>query len=280
MTDQSLLDLLGALVKETSRMATAAEAIASVIAPAPNLTRPMSDWPKAAEILESIGATVTASDKDGPTRAEYQGRIYVRRSAHDEDGEKSDAIWFNCVIGGNVKDGNVKYARLLAFRDRSVDKLANGAKKLKVPAPVAASQPAPGSTTATSDGRRQPSPETSVRSTPSAAAIPARTPTACTCTKEDGLHEWNCAIEVARRAAAPVSELDAHFGPNPRAQAQKPAPTPGAARTAFYAIASKAMSAHKITAPEINELVKAANGDGFVAALALLEKKIGPQPAQ
>jgi hypothetical protein len=233
-TDQSVLDLLGALVAQTSRMATATEAIASVIAPAPNLTRPMSDWPKAAEILESIGATVTARDADGPTRCEYQGRVYVRRSAHDEDGEKADAIWFNCVIGGNVKDGNVKYARLLSFRDRSVDKLANGAKKLKVTPPA----PAP------------------VAAKPATSPTPAPTMTAAPTT--------------------PTPGLDAHFGPNPR-QTQTPAPTPGAARTAFYTLSSQAIATGKLTAQTINDLVRTANGDGFIAALAMLEQKLAQQ---
>jgi hypothetical protein len=234
MSDQETLNVLGALVVQMSRIANAAEAIASVVAPAPNLTRPMSDWPKAAEILESIGATVTATDNDGPTRAEYQGRIYVRRSAHDEDGEKADAIWFNCVVGGNVKDGNVKYARLLAFRDRSVDKLTNGAKKLKVATPAPAQKPAPKPATSPA-----PAPTMTITGTP---------------------------------APAPVSELDAHFGPNPRKPA--PAPTPTAARTAFYALSAQAIKSGKMTHQEANDLVKVANGDGFVKALALLEEKI------
>jgi hypothetical protein len=128
-------DLLAALVKETNRIANALEAIASVQAPAPAITRPMADWSNARGILESLGAEIIASDRSGPTRAQYQGRIYVRRSAHDEDGEKGDAIWFSSVLSGNVKDGNVKWGRLLTFRDRKTDALPNGAKKLKVEAP-------------------------------------------------------------------------------------------------------------------------------------------------
>jgi hypothetical protein len=78
---------------------------------------------------------------------------------------------------------------------------------------------------------------------------------------------------------APVSELDKAFGPNPR-QGQTQQPQPAAARAAFYALSSKAIQSGKVTHAEINALVKAANGDGFVAALAMLEKKLQPQPAQ
>jgi hypothetical protein len=132
MTDT---ELLATLVAELHGIRMAVEAMASVQAPAPNIMRQMADWKKAREILESMGAEVVSSDKSGPTRAQYQGRIYVRRSAHDEDGERSDAIWFSTVLGGNVKEGNVKWGRLLTFRDRKTDMLPNGAKKLKVDAP-------------------------------------------------------------------------------------------------------------------------------------------------
>lgn len=237
MSDQELLNLLGALVAQESRIAAAAEAIASVIAPAPNIVRPMGDWGKAADILESLGATVTDRDASGPTRAEYQGRIYVRRSAKgDEDGDGAgDAIWFNCVLSGNVKDGNVKWARLLTFRDRKTDKLPGGAKKLKVatPAKPEAAQAGRGPTTS-----------------PAPVASTAK--------------------------ATEASELDKAFGPNPRQAApkQQPALDPAAARTKFYATSSTAIKSGKITHQEVNDLVKAANGDGFVAALRMLEEKL------
>lgn len=245
MSDQALLDLLGALVAQTSRLANSAEAIASVIAPAPNLTRPMIDWPHAADILESLGATIVGHDADGPTRAEYQGRIYVRRSAKaDEEDEKSDAIWFNCVVGGNVKDGNVKWARLLTFRDRKTDKLPNGAKKLKVAAPAQPARTGPARPQAEIDAQR--------------ARLKA---------------EVDGNLPPAPPTMPPQpSELDAHFGPRqPRAPYADDA---GTARREFYKAASEAIGTGKMTTQAINELVKAANGNGFVAALAALEEKL------
>jgi len=127
--------ILASLVAELHGVRSALEALASVQAPSPNIMRPMADWKKAREILEGMGAEVVSEDKSGPTRAQYQGRIYVRRSAHDDDGEKSDAIWFSTVLGGNVKEGNVNWGRLLTFRDRKTDTLPNGAKKLRFDAP-------------------------------------------------------------------------------------------------------------------------------------------------
>jgi hypothetical protein len=167
--------LLATCVAELHGIRAALEALASVQAPAPNIMRPMADWKKARDILESMGAEVVSEDRSGPTRAQYQGRIYVRRSAHDEDGDKSDAIWFSTVLGGNVKEGNVKWGRLLTFRDRKTDALPNGAKRLKVdaPEPDQPSQAQPDQKHAAPAPSPAPSPAQSAQ-TPAPASKPAQ----------------------------------------------------------------------------------------------------------
>jgi len=71
-------------------------------------------------------------------------------------------------------------------------------------------------------------------------------------------------------AAAPASELVAHFGPNPRqAKAPAPAPDANAARAEFYRIAGVTIHSGKLTAQRVNELVRAAGG-GFEKALEMI----------
>ena len=75
----------------------------------------------------------------------------------------------------------------------------------------------------------------------------------------------------AMLASAPVDELVAHFGPNPRqATPAQAAPNPSAARKEFYAIAGEAIHTGKLTAQRVNELVRAANGGGFAASLEMI----------
>lgn len=80
---------------------------------APNYQRPIAaykifDW-------ASIGAVVIESDGDGPTRVEYLGHHFTRRSGGGKFGQ---AIWFSRPMGKN-EDGSNKYARLITFKDYS-----------------------------------------------------------------------------------------------------------------------------------------------------------------
>jgi len=75
---------------------------------------------------------------------------------------------------------------------------------------------------------------------------------------------------AAMPAAAPASELDAHFGPSPRQTAPAQASDPNAARAEFYRIASAAVQSGKLTHTRVNELVRAANGGGFAVALEMI----------
>jgi hypothetical protein len=99
------------LLSHLARIANALEQLAIASAPkAPNYRRTLAefsdfDW-------GSIGATVTASDNDGPTSISRDGFIWTRRSPQNKFAE---AIWFSRATGERDEEGNARYARLITF---------------------------------------------------------------------------------------------------------------------------------------------------------------------
>ena len=109
------------LLIHVARMADATEIIARHLDPEaakrlgkrlPDLRRPLAEY--ATFDWSSIGASVVARDRSGPTEVDYHGVICKRRSG---EGRKGKAIWFNVVTGGTVDEGNITYERLITFRD-------------------------------------------------------------------------------------------------------------------------------------------------------------------
>jgi len=109
--------LMAAQVAVLDRIARALEAIALVQAPAPNYTRPLAAF--GTFDFASINALVKAHDASGPTIVEWGGYNWTRRNSVDK--KKGNAIWFSRVGGGTVAEGNVKWLRLITFKDKSAE---------------------------------------------------------------------------------------------------------------------------------------------------------------
>ncbi len=98
MDEQAIVNLLGAIVAQESRIATALEILISAQVPAPNYKRQLSEY--RAFDWGDIGAQVVASDAHGPTKVEWNGRIFTRRNSDDK--KKGQAVWFSAVVSGTV----------------------------------------------------------------------------------------------------------------------------------------------------------------------------------
>ncbi|HEY4690862.1 MAG TPA: single-stranded DNA-binding protein [Anaerolineae bacterium] len=95
------------------RIARALESMAMTQAPAPNYSRTLAAF--RSFDFATINATVKTQDSFGPAVVEWGGFTWTRRNSQDK--KKGNAIWFSRVIGGTVAEGNVKYARLITFKD-------------------------------------------------------------------------------------------------------------------------------------------------------------------
>ena len=104
--------LLGQMLGQLIRIADALEQIARSGEPAePNIFKPLAeygsfDW-------SQIGATVVHQDQDGPTHLEWGGQLWTRRSPSNKF---DPAVWFSRSAGKD-EDGNVRYLRLITFRE-------------------------------------------------------------------------------------------------------------------------------------------------------------------
>jgi hypothetical protein len=110
MNDERLIQLMAAQTAALGRIANALEAIALTNAPAPNFVKPISIY--ADFDFTRIGARVNARDPHGPTELEWGGYLWTRRSPQNKFGY---AIWYSRATGKDA-DGNVKYARLISFK--------------------------------------------------------------------------------------------------------------------------------------------------------------------
>jgi hypothetical protein len=92
--------------------------------PAPNYQRPLSEYPMFD--WSSIGAIVLNRDDDGVTAVEWNGQVFMRRSASNKFPE---AVWYSRHLGQDV-DGNKRYVRLITFKVLSdAEPIAAKAKK-------------------------------------------------------------------------------------------------------------------------------------------------------
>ena len=101
------------LVTHLNRIANALEILAIAQVPAPNYKRGLAEYKKFN--WGTINATVLNSDQYGAAKVEWNGRIFTRRNSVDK--KKGSAIWFSTVLSGNVAEGNLKWGRLISFKD-------------------------------------------------------------------------------------------------------------------------------------------------------------------
>src|SRR3972149_268206 len=111
MNDDKSIQLQAATVAALNRIASALEAIALTKAPAPNFVRSIAEY--GAFDFEAIGAKVTGRDQQGVTAVEWAGYQWTRRSPSNKFGS---AIWFSRAAGKD-EAGNVRYVRLITFRE-------------------------------------------------------------------------------------------------------------------------------------------------------------------
>lgn len=108
--DRELTEAVLLIGRSLDRLAVAVEGLAPQ-AGAPDIIADLAeyknyDW-------DQIGAEVKASDKFGPTRVSYRGKVYTRRAPVNKFGP---ALWFSRCSGKNG-DGENKYERLIMFKD-------------------------------------------------------------------------------------------------------------------------------------------------------------------
>lgn len=85
------------------------QVIAGALAKAPNMHKPLGDFPSFD--WESIGAQALRSDADGVSIVEHNGRIYKRRAP---DNKFEPCIWFSRCTG-KAADGANEYETLITF---------------------------------------------------------------------------------------------------------------------------------------------------------------------
>ena len=140
--EELVIHLMTAQLKQSARLADALESVARSLAPeAPNYQRQLAyyssfDW-------SSIGARIVSSDDDGPSHVEWGEYTWQRRSPQNKFGE---AIWFSRPLGKDA-EGNVKYVRLITFRQPSeVEPIPSKVSKAaETGKPTAPTTPAPAS---------------------------------------------------------------------------------------------------------------------------------------
>src|SRR3990170_6909799 len=113
MNDDKSIQLQAATVAALNRIASALEAIALAKAPAPNFVRSIAEY--ATFEFESIGAKIVGRDRHGVTAVEWAGYQWTRRSPSNKFGS---AIWFSRAAGKD-EAGNVRYVRLITFREKT-----------------------------------------------------------------------------------------------------------------------------------------------------------------
>lgn len=135
---ERLLTLLGTITASLERIATGDQDPEAV----PEWTYPIENFATFNWELHNIA--ILASDQDGPTVVQWQGKAYKRRSPENAYGA---AIWYSRCTGKDTEDRN-KYAKLLIFKpiadkirpvSREVEKIIAAAPK---PTP-ATPEPAP-----------------------------------------------------------------------------------------------------------------------------------------
>jgi hypothetical protein len=141
MNDDKSIQLQAATLAVLNRIASALEAIALTKAPAPNFVRPIAEY--ATFEFESIGAKVVGRDQHGVTAVEWAGYQWTRRSPSNKFGS---AIWFSRAAGKD-EAGNVRYVRLLTFREPTKpeplpDKVMAQIERPAIPASASAPAPA------------------------------------------------------------------------------------------------------------------------------------------
>lgn len=125
------------IFEQLKRIAEALEKIARGSEPEePNLVRPIEDY--RGFDWASIGASIVRQDADGPTHLEHNGFLWLRRSPQNKfDG----AIWYSRPAGKDA-DGNIRYLRLISFREiKDVDPLPAKLAKNLAPASALAAEP-------------------------------------------------------------------------------------------------------------------------------------------
>lgn len=234
MNDTQIHQLLTTL----DRIAGAVEILVAAQVPAPNYKRPMReyknfDW-------GAINARAIARDTHGPTQVEWNGRLFTRRNSTDK--KKGSAIWYSCVVSGTVSEGNVKWGRLITFKDSASDpepldeKIARQAAQ---PAPQCVVDHATGELVDTATARQAAS-QLLYRDAGQLEPEPTPAP---------------AQAEPPRGQPAPITD-------------------PADARQRFYALAGESISQGRVDAQAVNELVRQANGQGFAKALAALETRL------
>src|SRR3972149_4235485 len=111
MNDDKSIQLQAATVAALTRIASALGAITLAKAPAPHFVRPIAEY--ATFEFESIGAKIVGRDRHGVTAVEWAGYQWTRRSPSNKFGS---AIWFSRAAGKD-EAGNVRYVRLITFRE-------------------------------------------------------------------------------------------------------------------------------------------------------------------
>src|SRR3972149_272816 len=111
MNDDKSIQLQAATVAALNRIASALEAIALTKAPDPNFVRSIAEY--GAFDFEAIGAKVTGRDQHGVTAVEWAGYQWTRHAPSNKFGS---AIWFSRAAGKD-EAGNVRYVRLITFRE-------------------------------------------------------------------------------------------------------------------------------------------------------------------
>ncbi len=107
---------------------------------APNLFRPIEDFPTFNWEVEIPGCKVIARDRSGPTEVEYEGRIF-RRYRSSEDDSKGIDIRYRCVVSGTVAGKDMVWAGLIKFGEPKKVKPLNTAVKEKIEERQAAAGP-------------------------------------------------------------------------------------------------------------------------------------------
>lgn len=105
-----IANMVKGIAPAIERLAAAVEGLAPE-AGAPDILADLAEY-KGFNWAE-IGAEVKSSDKFGPTRVSYRGKIYTRRSPVNKF---EPVIWFSRCSGKNG-DGENKYERLIMFKD-------------------------------------------------------------------------------------------------------------------------------------------------------------------